>query len=126
MRRAQNSEYAEALAYDEAVAAAEAAAAAPSSPPVLIAPYAAHCRLLLAQGTRCEVHTVDSFQGREADAVVLCLVRDGSRGAGFWSDARRLVVALTRARTRLVVVASRSLRDADEDTPLHRLVRALN
>lgn len=84
----------------------------PSSPSflpedaVLVSPYAAQCRLLLALGSGREVHTVDSFQGREADVVVLSLVRDGGRGIGFWNDERRLVVALTRARTRLVLLAS--------------------
>lgn len=74
---------------------------------VLLAPYTAQCRLLLAQKTGCEVHTVDSFQGREADTVVLSVVRDGRSGnMGFWADLRRLTVALTRARRRLVVVAS--------------------
>ena len=73
---------------------------------VLLAPYAAQCKLLLAQRTGYEVHTVDSFQGREADTVVLCVVRDGSSGFGFWADYRRLVVALTRARRNLVLVVS--------------------
>ena len=88
---------------------------------VLIAPYQAQCRALLAQGTGCEVHTVDSFQGREADTVVLSVVRDGTAGTlGFWSDPRRVVVALTRARTRLVVVAS-----APEAWPADAPLRAL-
>ena len=39
--------------------------------------------------------------------LVLCVVRDGSAGLGFWDDARRATVALTRARTRLVLVATR-------------------
>ena len=76
---------------------------------VLLAPYVAQCRLLLAEKTGCEVHTVDSFQGREADTVVLDLVRDGTQGLGFWEDARRLTVAMTRAKTRLVLVVSSSL-----------------
>ena len=42
------------------------------------------------------VATTDSFQGREADVVLLSLVRTSS--PGFWSDARRLNVALTRAK----------------------------
>lgn len=73
---------------------------------VIITPYAAQCRLLLAQKTGLEVHTIDSFQGREADGVVLCCVRDGSNGVGFWADGRRVTVALTRAKRRLAVVVS--------------------
>lgn len=91
---------------------------------VLISPYAAQCRLLLAQGTGREVHTIDSYQGHEAETIVLSVVRDGSNGLGFWSDPRRLTVALTRARTRLVVVAS-GVDRWPEDAPLRRLVEGL-
>lgn len=58
------------------------------------------------------IHTSSSlilcipFQGREAEAVVLSVVRDGGAGMGFVDDERRLAVALTRARTTLIVVAS--------------------
>lgn len=90
---------------------------------VLITPYAAQCRLLLAQATGCQVHTVDSYQGNEADTVVLSLVRDGTRGLGFWGDRRRLVVALTRARRKLVVVAS-GVSHWPEDAALTRFIRA--
>ena len=38
--------------------------------------------------------------------VVLSMVRDGRRGMGFWNDPRRLTVALTRARRRLVLFVS--------------------
>ena len=62
-------------------------------------------RLLLAAKSGFEVHTIDSFQGREADAVVLSLVRTGD-ALGFWEDERRLVVALTRAKKRMRVVGS--------------------
>lgn len=73
---------------------------------VLLTPYAAQVKILLAHRTGCEVHTIDSFQGRESRTVILCTVRDGTGGLGFWDDERRLVVALTRARERLVVVSS--------------------
>lgn len=73
---------------------------------IFLCPYAAQCRLFLSKGTSRPVHTIDSFQGREADTVVLSMVRDGSAGLGFWSDIRRVNVALTRARTRLIILAS--------------------
>jgi hypothetical protein len=52
-----------------------------------------------------EVATVDALQGREAEALVLSLVRSNSRGAvGFLADPRRLNVAVTRARRHLALV----------------------
>ena len=69
---------------------------------VIITPYRAQCRQILALNPGCEVHTVDSFQGREADAVVLSVVR--TTDLGFWEDSRRMVVALTRARHCLRIV----------------------
>ena len=73
----------------------------------IITPYAPQCRLLLAERSGIEIHTVDSFQGRENEAIVLSCVRDGSSGVGFWSDDRRLTVALTRARRQMTVVVSK-------------------
>jgi hypothetical protein len=86
---------------------------------IVLCPYAAQCRKILARGTSVPVHTIDSFQGREARVVVLSLVRDGHHGLGFWSDYRRAVVALTRARETLVVVYSGSP-EAWSDSPIGR------
>lgn len=73
---------------------------------VILCPYTAQCHKILARSPGREVHTIDSFQGRETDVVLLTLVRDGERGIGFWSDLRRVGVAMTRARRRLIVIAS--------------------
>jgi superfamily I DNA and/or RNA helicase len=73
----------------------------------VIAPYAAQVALLrsLLPDEGFEVDTVDAFQGREKEAVVVSLVRSNDAGdLGFCADVRRLNVALTRARRRLLVV----------------------
>ena len=71
---------------------------------VLITPYVAQQRLLRAQKMGVRVETVDSFQGKESDVVLLSLVR--TEALGFWKEERRLNVALTRARHVLRVFAS--------------------
>jgi superfamily I DNA and/or RNA helicase len=74
----------------------------------VIAPYSAQVRLLrrlLADVAGLEIDSVDGFQGREKEAVVLSLVRSNSDGeVGFLADVRRTNVALTRARRCLVVI----------------------
>jgi hypothetical protein len=70
---------------------------------VVLVPYLAQAQLLKALPV--SVMTVDAFQGREADVVVLSLVR--TEALGFWSDERRLNVALTRARDVMRVVGAR-------------------
>lgn len=71
---------------------------------VILCPYQAQARQILSLGSDIHVHTVDSFQGREADIVVLSVVRTDS--CGFWNDKRRLCVALTRAKHVLCVVGN--------------------
>jgi superfamily I DNA and/or RNA helicase len=76
----------------------------------VISPYDAQVqrlRALLAPEVEAglEVDTVDGFQGREKEAVVVSLVRSNDAGeVGFLADVRRMNVALTRARAKLVVV----------------------
>jgi ATP-dependent RNA/DNA helicase IGHMBP2 len=51
------------------------------------------------------VNTIDSFQGQERDAVFISLTRSNADSTiGFLSDIRRMNVAMTRARKKLVVV----------------------
>lgn len=73
----------------------------------VIAPYAAQVRLLRERLSMrgLEIDSVDGFQGREKEAVVISLVRSNDRGEiGFLGDVRRMNVALTRARRKLIVV----------------------
>ncbi|HEY2412536.1 MAG TPA: AAA domain-containing protein [Pirellulaceae bacterium] len=73
----------------------------------VIAPYAAQVRLLREQlaSDGLEIDTVDGFQGREKEAVVISLVRSNGNGEiGFLGDTRRMNVALTRARRKLIVI----------------------
>ena len=55
------------------------------------------------------VNTVDAFQGQERDVILVSLVRDNAEGQiGFLSDLRRMNVAITRARLKLIILGSQS------------------
>ena len=71
----------------------------------VVSPFRAQVVLLrqMLAGSRVTVDTVERFQGGERDIMILSFVR--SRGTGFVFDDRRLNVAITRARRKLVLVA---------------------
>lgn len=94
----------------------------------IISPYVAQTRLLqdtfeldagislepllgrarAEQVSRVEINTVDGFQGREKDVIILSTVRSNQSGhIGFLTDQRRLNVALTRAKDALLVVGNK-------------------
>lgn len=81
----------------------------------LISPYKAQVqylrRLIKASSVLRPVrsllsaNTVDGFQGQERDVVFISLVRSNDDGQiGFLSDLRRMNVAITRARMKLVIL----------------------
>ena len=63
-----------------------------------------------------ELNTVDAFQGREKDIVVISCVRSNDIGSiGFLSDTRRMNVAITRARFGLYIIGNAAtLRNNDD------------
>ncbi|CAL5019067.1 unnamed protein product [Urochloa decumbens] len=82
---------------------------------VVQSPYIAQVQLLREKLEQypelfaVEVSTIDSFQGREADAVIISMVRSNPLGAvGFLGDSRRINVAITRARKHVTVVCDTS------------------
>uniref|UniRef100_A0A9J7X404 DNA-binding protein SMUBP-2 n=1 Tax=Cyprinus carpio carpio TaxID=630221 RepID=A0A9J7X404_CYPCA len=85
----------------------------------IIAPYNLQVDLLRQKlshkYTELEIKSVDGFQGREKEAVVLSLVRSNRKGeVGFLTEDRRINVAVTRARRQLVVVCdSQTVRKHD-------------
>ena len=53
------------------------------------------------------IDTIDGFQGQERDVVFISLVRSNDDGKiGFLSDLRRMNVAITRARMKVVVIGN--------------------
>lgn len=73
----------------------------------VITPYSAQAELIRDQlgRERVEVDTVDAFQGREKEAILISLVRSNSEGnLGFLADLRRMNVALTRGKRHVFVV----------------------
>ncbi len=81
----------------------------------IISPYKQQIQLLKEQWlhvpdrawyeTKIAVNTIDSFQGQERDIIYISLTRSNAEGdIGFLSDIRRMNVAMTRARKKLVVI----------------------
>lgn len=96
----------------------------------IISPYRAQVRLIrrLLKMQRfyrrirqqVSVHTVDGFQGQERDVIIISMVRDNDEGQiGFLGDLRRMNVAITRARMKLIVIGN------SETLSKHRFYNAL-
>ncbi|GEP97507.1 helicase [Chitinophaga cymbidii] len=64
-----------------------------------------HSPALRQYGDRISVNTIDSFQGQERDIVYISMTRSNPESRiGFLSDIRRMNVAMTRARKKLVII----------------------
>ena len=83
----------------------------------IISPYRAQVQLLRKMIRQKEffrpyrrlisVNTVDGFQGQERDIILISLVRSNDGGEiGFLRDLRRMNVAITRARMKLIILGS--------------------
>ncbi len=77
----------------------------------IITPYAAQVKLikqlLIEKDLKVEVNSVDGFQGREKEAIIISFVRSNDEGEiGFLKDMRRLNVAITRARRKLIAIGN--------------------
>lgn len=74
----------------------------------IISPYDDQVKLINPH-TPAEVHTVDGFQGREKEIIIISLVRSNpKREIGFLKDLRRLNVSLTRAKRKLIIIGDSS------------------
>ena len=64
---------------------------------------------------KVEVKSVDGYQGREKEVVLLSLVRSNSnREVGFLSERRRLNVAVTRAKRQVIVICDSETVGSDQ------------
>ncbi len=74
----------------------------------IISPYKAQTKEIKKKIKDIEVHTVDGFQGREKDLIIISLVRSNkNKNIGFLSEEKRLNVSLTRAKKHLVIIGDR-------------------
>ena len=79
----------------------------------IISPYADQVKLIQDM-TPVEVKTVDGFQGREKEVIIISTVRSNENGnIGFLKDLRRLNVAITRAKRKLVIIGNQNTLKSD-------------
>ena len=86
-----------------------------------------HCDALKPLRNSIAVNTVDGFQGQERDIVIISLVRANDEGQiGFLRDLRRMNVAITRARCKLIILGSvATLTKHTFYRRLHRYIQSL-
>lgn len=83
----------------------------------IISPYSEQVKYLRSKieedpcykGFEIIINSIDGFQGQEKDVIYISLVRSNANGeVGFLADERRLNVAMTRARKKLVIIGDMS------------------
>lgn len=83
----------------------------------IISPYRGQANFIsdLLETSKAQVNTVDAFQGREKDVILVSLVRSNEDGTiGFLTDYRRMNVAMTRARKKLILIGDSATIGNDE------------
>jgi superfamily I DNA and/or RNA helicase len=87
----------------------------------IITPYAAQVGLLKIMRSKemklkdLEISTVDGFQGREKEAIIISMVRSNAKHeVGFLNDHRRMNVAVTRARRQCCIVCDTETVSSDK------------
>lgn len=92
----------------------------------ILSPYNGQVRLLTSllakraptvlSSRNVTISTIDGYQGREADLIILTTVRsNGRKELGFVTDERRMNVAITRAKRGLVVVGDAAVLSSDKN-----------
>ncbi|KAF6024176.1 DNA2 [Bugula neritina] len=96
----------------------------------VITPYQAQVQLLksMLSTSDVEVNTVDQYQGRDKSIIIISFARtevssNSKKTEGILSDARRLNVALTRAKHKLILVGNREVLDVYD--PIYKLLHTL-
>ena len=74
------------------------------------------------------VNTVDGFQGQERDIIVVSMVRSNEKGQiGFLRDLRRMNVAITRARMKLLIIGNNKTLSANSFfSKFYQYIKSLN
>ena len=89
----------------------------------IIAPYAQQVRYIKSQVSEDEsirvhdvtINSIDGFQGQEKDVIYISLVRSNESGElGFLKDLRRLNVAITRAKKKLIIIGDVATLSSDQ------------
>jgi uncharacterized protein len=87
----------------------------------IITPYNAQVQAIKQQLPTIEVGTVDKFQGQEAPVIIYSVatssLEDAPRGMDFLFSPNRFNVAVSRARTRFIMVANPAIFEAECKSP---------